>query len=51
MPGGIFHEKMDFVTVPFGAQSQQVRQIVFVHCEYQIEGVEIRRSDLSRPLK
>ncbi|KVK43284.1 hypothetical protein BCY90_07815 [Agrobacterium deltaense] len=42
---------MDLVPLPFRARLQQVRQIVFVHGEYQVEGLEIRRGDLSRPLQ
>ncbi|OCJ62753.1 hypothetical protein A6U96_12020 [Agrobacterium tumefaciens] len=41
---------MDLVSLSFRARLLQVRQIVFVHGEYQVEGLEIRRGDLSRPL-
>ncbi|EGL66226.1 protein tyrosine phosphatase [Agrobacterium sp. ATCC 31749] len=41
---------MDFVPVLFGAQLKQVRQIVFVHGEDEVEGLEISPRHLSCPL-
>lgn len=50
MAYGIIHEEMDFVPVLFGAQLKQVRQIVFVHGEDEVEGLEISPRHLSCPL-